>query len=261
MKHYYKLTCFFLRYFKCLTLFSIAVAAVVQLGWLWYMLSTAAILPTFQGFVSSPLEGIFLCSFYILVLSFFFFIDTAFKNKQKALYTLYTLPGPRAAIPVSIFTATALCVFLFLFAQCILLFIDFQVFSYQLPNIAERLLQSGAITPDTTLFVNNDLYLAVIRSQVGNLCLPHSLPGVFLVISFVLALATVYTVPITRTDTYAFVIVFIILEGYFFRNFMASTQEKNKIFVGFVFLIFAISMLATTIYWANHCTWFTKAKK
>ena len=135
------------------------------------------------------------------------------------------------------------------------------MFSYQLPNIAERLLQSGAITPDTTLFVNNDFYLAVIRSQVGNLCLPHSLPGVFLVISFVLAFATVYTVPITRTDTYAFVIVFIILEGYFFRNFMASTQEKNEIFVGFVFLIFAISMLATTIYWANHCTWFTKAKK
>ena len=246
MKHYYKLTCFFLRYFKWLTLFSITVAAV---------------LPTFQQFVNSPLEGIFLCSFYILILSILFFIDAAFKSKHKALYTLYTLPGSRIAIPVSIFTAAALCIFIFLFAQCVLLFIDFQVFSHQLPAIAERLVQSGTLTPDTPLFVNNDLYLSIIRSQVGNLCLPHSLPGAFLTGSFVLSLAAIYTIPVTRADAYTFITMFIILEGLFFRNFAESIQEKNETFIGCLFLIFAIFILCVSTYWANNCTYFEKTKK
>lgn len=191
MRHYYKLTCFFFRYLKWLTLAGALLAAVLQLGWLWhYARQPQAAYATYQNMVYDPqrwfsLSTLFALAFALLCLFLSVWLYASFQGKRRPLYTLLTLPGPRAALPLALFTAVLISLALFFLCECGVLFAGYHLWAHQTPAATQaflaqiqaadpalyEMLHASAAYP----FVNNDLYLAFVHSPVGYLVLPPTL--------------------------------------------------------------------------------------
>ena len=72
MKHYYKLTCFFFRYLKWITLGMILLAAAAELGWLWYSAQQPeAAYATYQLMVYNPGRWFHVSKIFSIVFTLF----------------------------------------------------------------------------------------------------------------------------------------------------------------------------------------------
>lgn len=262
MKHYYKLTCFFFRYLKWITLGMILLAAAAELGWLWYSAQQPeAAYATYQLMVYNPgrwfhVSKIFSIVFALFCVAISLWILASFHGKRHPLYTLLTLPGPRAALPFAMFTAVLLAFALFLLAQCGILFAGYHLWAHQTPIAAEAYLSQIQSTDPTVYealhsanvlpFVNNDLYLAFVHSPVGALVLPSTplyalyplgLCGLFaasnafdFLMSNRISVATLY-ITFTLTDN-------------------SALSEYTPAF-GALFLVIAVCLMAYTVYRAR----------
>lgn len=188
MKHYYKLTCFFFHYFKWITLGTILLTALAELGWLWYVSGQAAsAYTTYQQLVYNTgqtvhLSRIFSVAFGLFCLLLSLWIMGCFRGKRGSIYTLLTLPGPRAALPCAMFTAILVCMAFFFLGQSLILFSGYHLWACRTPAAIEAYLsalQGGDAaalelvkTANLQTFVNSDLFLAFVHSPVGAMILP-----------------------------------------------------------------------------------------
>lgn len=188
MKHYYKLTCFFFHYLKWITLGTILLTAAAELGWLWFVSGRAgSAYTTYQNLVYQDgqtvhLSRIFSAAFGLFCLLLSLWIMGCFRGRRGSIYTLLTLPGPRAALPCAMFTAILVCMALFFLAQCAVLFSGYHLWASRAPAAIQAYLAElqsadpaareivSSLAPQT--FVNNDLYLAFVHSPVGAMVLP-----------------------------------------------------------------------------------------
>ncbi len=208
MAHWYKLTCFFFRYFKWFALLSAGIGAAAQLLWLFYAVRQPAYAAsTYQSMAYDRMDTPHLSQFFqhtlaLLCLSAVVWVLSAFFGKRKALYTLLTLPGPRAALPLALFASMALCIALLFVCECAVLLVGYQVWEQGIPTgVGAALSALQADAPETYAalagaeqasllpFVPSDLYLAFVQSPAGCLALPCSGTALLYSLGFVALLS------------------------------------------------------------------------
>lgn len=260
MKYYGKLSGFFFRYLKWITLFSGLFAAALQLIWLWF----AAKQPhnayaTYQAFVYDPQRFLSMSQLFTFSLQFFCFVIglwlmRCFKGKRRPLYTLLTLPGPRMALPFALFTAILLSFVLFFLLECGILFAGYHVWAHQAPFAIEQYLAQLQTTDPTAYaslsaadllpFVNNDLYLAFAHSPVGTLVLPPCASAAVYALGMLTLTAAVFSIDLFLRGTLMPLLVFM------FGSCTVLALSGSHLVIGILMLAAAACALAFACYCA-----------
>lgn len=204
MKHTYRLTCFFLREWKRLLLAGPLLAAV-QLFYAYT--ASARAQAAYIPFETITERGVFHPLFRLVLMLTLAYallqLHMLRRGRSRAVYSMLTLPGPRAAIPLGAVLALCLCVVVLALCQVLSLLGCAALWS----NHAGLAIESAAPylqTVDTLARIDaaalpiphraNELFLVMLRAPLGRLLLPLTSSGIagLLLLGLTLCASTVH---------------------------------------------------------------------
>lgn len=190
IKHTFRLTGFFFQQWRILLLCG-PILALIQLGYTWIVSADAA--SAYVAFESVTERAVFRPLFFFLMVAIPAFaalrLRMFFWRRPCAGYTLLTLPGPRAAIPLGALIALMLLLALTAVMQAMSLlgcaFLWDQHAGLAIQN-ALPFFEANAAAADATLQAADlpvparscNLFLAMLRAPIGRLLFPVSLGAV-----------------------------------------------------------------------------------